>query len=223
MCNLYGHTSNVAAIRALAKTLRDDVGNLTPLPGIYPDYLAPIVRRDPAGERELIMARWGMPGPPQYGSTPITNIRNMASAHWRGWLGVTYRCLVPFNSFCEDAPTKPRKTPTWFALDDSRPLAFFAGIWTTWEGTRGTKAAPITGLHNLFGFLTTNANAEVKPIHREAMPVILRSAKEIDAWMSAPPDQVPTMQRPLPNGTLQIVARGEREDGGDPSEHLTDF
>jgi putative SOS response-associated peptidase YedK len=44
---------------------------------------------------------------------------------------------VPFDSFCEYADTKPRKTPTWFALDEDRPLAFFAGIWTSWHGTAG--------------------------------------------------------------------------------------
>jgi len=34
-----------------------------------------------------VMARWGMPGPPQFGGAPITNIRNVKSPHWRRWLG----------------------------------------------------------------------------------------------------------------------------------------
>jgi hypothetical protein len=33
---------------------------------------------------------------------------------WRGWLS-SGRCVVPWTSFCEYAPTTPRKTPTWFA------------------------------------------------------------------------------------------------------------
>jgi putative SOS response-associated peptidase YedK len=57
------------------------------------------------------MARWGMPGPPQYGGAPVTNIRNLSSPHWRGWLGKRNRCIVPATSFCEYADTKPRKTP----------------------------------------------------------------------------------------------------------------
>lgn len=89
------------------------------------------------------MARWGTPGPPQFGGAPITNIRNVSSPHWRGCLKPANRCVVPFTSFCEYADTKPRKTPTWFALDETRPLAFFAGIWTTWHGMRGTKANPV--------------------------------------------------------------------------------
>jgi putative SOS response-associated peptidase YedK len=108
-----------------------------------------------------MLARWRMPGPPRFGDAPITNFRNTASPHWRSWLNVEQRCVVPFNSFCEYADTKPRKTPTWFALDDDRPLAFVAGIWTTWYGGRGTKANPVEGKHQLFGFFTTDANVEV--------------------------------------------------------------
>jgi putative SOS response-associated peptidase YedK len=87
---------------------------------------------------------------------------------------------VPSTSFCEYADTKPRKTPTWFALGDDRPLAVFAGIWTTWHGERGTKANPVEGEHQLFGFLTTNANAEVGTIRPKAMPVILTKDAEIE-------------------------------------------
>jgi putative SOS response-associated peptidase YedK len=49
--------------------------------------MAPIVRAGDDGGRELVMARWGMPGPPLYGGAPVTNIRNASSPHWRGWLG----------------------------------------------------------------------------------------------------------------------------------------
>jgi hypothetical protein len=42
--------------------MADRTGNMPPLPGIFPDYAAPIVRNQPEG-RELTMARWGMPSP----------------------------------------------------------------------------------------------------------------------------------------------------------------
>ena len=35
-------------------------GNLAPMPGVFPDYKAPIVRNGAEG-RELATARWGMP------------------------------------------------------------------------------------------------------------------------------------------------------------------
>jgi putative SOS response-associated peptidase YedK len=211
MCNLYSITKGQAAIVELSRAMRDKTGNLPPIPGIFPDQMAPIVRNAPDGVRELMLARWGMPGPPQFGGAPITNIRNTKSPHWRAWLKPENRCVVPFTSFCEYADTKPRKTPTWFALDDSRPLAFFAGIWTTWHGRRGTKANPVEGEHQLFGFLTTDANAEVGAIHPKAMPVILTSTEAIEQWLTLP--TALALQCPLLDGTLKIVATGEKTDG----------
>ncbi|MGO3933091.1 SOS response-associated peptidase [Rhodopseudomonas pseudopalustris] len=213
MCNLYSLTKGQAAIIALTRAMRDITGNLPVFPGVFPDYLAPVVRNATDGVRELAMARWGMPGPPQFGGAPVTNIRNVKSLHWRRWLNPANRCVVPFTSFCEYADTKPKKTPSWFAFDERRPLAVFAGIWTPWNGTRGTKANPVEGEHQLFGFLTTDANAEVGAVHPKAMPVILRTEVEIDAWLTAPAADIPKLQRPLPDASLRIIATGKREDG----------
>jgi putative SOS response-associated peptidase YedK len=212
MCNLYSVTKGQAAIIAASRAMRDRTGNLPPLPGIFPDFEAPIVRTAPDGTRELCFARWGMPCPPQFGSQPVTNIRNTKSAHWRRWLRPANRCVVPFTSFCEYADTKPKKTPTWFALSEERPLAFFAGLWCSWRGVRGTKANPIEGEHTLFGFLTSEANDVVGAIHPKAMPVILRAPEDIETWMSAPAEEALRVQRPLPDGELMIVARGDRKD-----------
>jgi putative SOS response-associated peptidase YedK len=219
LCNLYSLTKGQAAIRDLFRARHDRAGNLPQLPGIFPDQTAPIVRNDIEGERELVMARWGMPGPPQYGGAPVTNIRNLDSPHWRGWLGRRNRCLMPATSFCEYADTKPRKTPIWFALDEDRPLFAFAGLWTAWRGVRGPKGAPVAGEHQLFGFLTTEANATIAPIHPKAMPVILTTPAEFDRWLEADTVDALTLQRPLPDDALRIVAQGEKEDGvaADPS------
>ena len=62
MCYLYSMITNQEAMRAFFRIARDIIGNLGPLPGIYPDYAAPIVRNGPEG-RELATARWGMPSP----------------------------------------------------------------------------------------------------------------------------------------------------------------
>jgi putative SOS response-associated peptidase YedK len=106
------------------------------------------------------------------------------------WLKPENRCLVPFNSFAEYAPepnpeTK-KKDVVWFALNDERSLASFAGIWTTFNGDRGTKSKPAPGPHQVYGFLTTSPNAVVEPIHPKAMPVILTTDEERDVWMRAP-------------------------------------
>jgi putative SOS response-associated peptidase YedK len=93
------------------------------------------------------MMRWGMPPPPRTRGPPVTNIRNTASPHWRGWLKPENRCLVPANSFAEYAPepnpATGKKDVVWFALNDERPLFAFAGVWTEFKGDRGTKLEPI--------------------------------------------------------------------------------
>jgi putative SOS response-associated peptidase YedK len=216
VCNLYSMTTNQKAIRDLFKIGRDITGNLPLLHAILPDQIAPVVRMI-EGERELTMMRWGMPSPPRFRGI-ATNIRNTKSPHWRRWLKPESRCLVPMSSFCEYADTKPRKTPKWFAIDETRPLVAFAGIWTEWTGVRGTKANPVEGKHLLYGFLTTEANGIVGPIHPKAMPVILTTREEWDVWMRAPWEEAAMLQRPLPNTMLRIVASGEREDPAEPSQ-----
>jgi len=120
MCNLYSHHSNLQAITDLVGTLRNGVGNLAPQDGIYPDYPAPIVRTGEDGERELVMARWGMPSPAfalegKKTDKGVTNIRNLSSPHWRRWFGPQHRCLVPFTSFSEPpAATSGPETWQWF-------------------------------------------------------------------------------------------------------------
>jgi putative SOS response-associated peptidase YedK len=146
MCNLYSITTNQEAIRALFRVVNRYVGNLPPMPGVFPDYPAPVVRNVGA-DRELTMMRWGMPPPPRTGGPLVTNIRNTTSPHWRMWLKPENRCLVPFNSFAEYAPepnpeTK-KKDVVWFAINDDRPLTCFSGIWTEFKGDRGTKSKPI--------------------------------------------------------------------------------
>ena len=217
MCNLYSLTKGQQAIRELARAMIDGTGNLPSLPGIFPDYAAPIVRNHADG-RELTMARWGMPSPvfalKGRNSDPgVTNIRNVKSPHWRRWLGIESRCVVPFTSFSEnEALPDGSHPPVWFAFDEGRPLAFFAGVWTRWTSVRKVREGETT--NDVYGFLTTEPNAEVGRIHPRAMPVILTTREEIDLWMTAPTEEALKLQRPLPDGSLAIVARGPKKDEG---------
>jgi putative SOS response-associated peptidase YedK len=217
VCNLYSITKGQQAIRELSRAMSDRTGNMPPLPGIYPDYRAPIVRNQPDG-RELTMARWGMPSPlyalkGKKSDPGVTNVRNVGSPHWRRWLGVKNRCLVPFTSFAENEHLPDgRRPPVWFAFNESRPLAFFAGIWTCWTSVRKVKEGETT--NDLFAFLTTEANKMVAAIHPKAMPAILTTRDEIDIWMTAPIAEALKLQRPLADEALMIVARGEKEDLG---------
>lgn len=242
MCNLYSMTSNVQAVRDFVKDLEhwERVGNLRPQRAIFPDFDAPIVRNTDKG-RELALARWGMPtsqfvqlkktkdraariekkedrkvGEAEFkellANEPdrgVTNVRNTDSKHWKRWLGVENRCVVPFTSFSEF--NKNGGGDIWFAMNENRPLAFFAGIWLAdWTGVRKVKDGRTTA--DLYAFLTTEPNEEIGAIHPKAMPVILTVGDEVEAWLNAPWDEVKDLQRPLPDGTLQIVSRGVKED-----------
>ena len=98
----------------------------------------------------------------------------------------------------------------WFALGDGRPLAFFAGLRIEWTSVRKVKDGET--MDELFGFLTTEANGVVAPVHPKAMPVILTEPDEWEAWLAAPWEEAQALQRPLPDDALGIVARGERRD-----------
>jgi putative SOS response-associated peptidase YedK len=114
MCNLYSITTDQAAIIALLRVVNRYVGNLAPMPGVFPDYKAPFVRNGAEG-RELATARWGMPSSQhalmdatkkraaklEANGKPVdfkellrmepdggtTNIRGVKSKHWTRWLG----------------------------------------------------------------------------------------------------------------------------------------
>jgi len=217
LCNLYSVTKGQQAIREFTGAMRDRTGNLPTLPSVFPDYFAPIVRNKLEG-RELMMARWGMPSPSfalkgKKSDPGVTNVRNVTSPHWRRWLGIENRCVVPFTSFSENEVLPDGTRPAiWFAFDDSRPLAAFAGIWTRWTSVRKVKEGETT--NDIFAFLTTEPNKEVGAIHPKAMPVILMTRDEIDLWMNAPAAEALKLHRPLPDGALMIVGRGTKQDEG---------
>jgi hypothetical protein len=62
VCNLCSIQTNQAAIAALFRVVNRYVGNLAPMPGVFPDYPAPVIRNTNNGS-ELAMMRWGMPPP----------------------------------------------------------------------------------------------------------------------------------------------------------------
>ncbi len=235
MCNLYNVTTNQEAIRQISRALIDSIGNLEPELDLYPDQMGPIVRNTPAGRElakvrwglpssqkaqldaatkradklrakgkevnfdELLRIE------PDGGTT---NVRNTSSRHWARWLGVENRCVVPFTRFAEPDPASKiegGRTPNaWFAGSTDEPLMFFAGLWVQqWRSVRKVKEGEITV--DLYGFLTTESNGVVAPIHQKAMPVILRNQDEVETWLTAPWEEAKALQRPLPDDELVML------------------
>ncbi|WP_246763674.1 SOS response-associated peptidase family protein [Rhizobium bangladeshense] len=235
VCNLYRMLSNQDAIRSITRAMIDSTGNMEPITEFWPDYRAPIVRNTPEGrelayvrwglpsssqaiyqaatKRADTLRKKGkeVDFPQLIKMEPdggTTNVRNVESKHWKRWQGVEFRCVVPFTSFAEPDPAnKPEggRTPNaWFAADPSHPLMFFAGIWVPqWESVRKVKEG--LTVNDLFGFLTTEPNGVVAPVHQKAMPAILTNSDEIETWLTAPWEEARQLQRPLRDDQLILV------------------
>ncbi|WP_085790624.1 SOS response-associated peptidase family protein [Roseivivax jejudonensis] len=132
----------------------------------------------------------------------VTNVRNTKSRHWRRWLRPQHRCLVPLTAFSEPSRNaEGRYEPVWFALDETRPIAFFAGIFVPgWTSVRKMKEGEVTA--DLYGFLATEPNAEVANVHPTAMPVTLTTTVEREAWLAASRGDAQRLQRPLADSSL---------------------
>jgi hypothetical protein len=99
-------------------------------------------------------------------------------------LGVGSRCVITFTSFSEF--NKAEGGDIWLTIDERRPLACIAGIWTNWTPVRKVKERDTT--NDVFTFLTTEPNSKVGAIHPRAMPVILTTPAEVETWVTVSSD-----------------------------------
>lgn len=226
MCNLYANIATAEALRRLFQVApdQDRLGNAEPRPAIFPKGLAPVMRLDADGERELIEMRWGFLTPQVSKKTgkPIkpaawNNARDdklRQSGLWRGSFE-DRRCLVPVTSFNETKGRQPA-TDYWFALngDDSsgRPPFAFAGLWRS-ENSDLIEDNETELRHTV---VTTEANELIRPIHAKGrMPVILDPA-DYETWLNGSTEQAIALIRTFPEDRMRIVLQGvgEKSDGG---------
>ncbi|AHF85430.1 hypothetical protein RLEG3_28005 [Rhizobium leguminosarum bv. trifolii WSM1689] len=229
MCNLYRMEDKDWVSDA------ESLINLMPTYQMNPDQMGPIVRNTADGKKQLVHARWGLPSPRfalektakikaakraakgkpfdleelirMEADRGTTNVRKLSFPHWTRWFGVENRCLVPVTSFAEPDPASQEvggNVPNaWFAREATKPLMFFAGLHVPqWLSVRNGLT-----IDDLYGFLTTDTNDLVKPIHEKAMPVLLLTEEETDTWMRAPWEEAKELARPLPNDALIISSR----------------
>jgi putative SOS response-associated peptidase YedK len=112
MCNLYSISTNQAAIAALFRVVNRCVGNLAPMPGVFPDYPAPVIRNTDAGTEMALSAGACRRQPAMAG-------------HWSKTFAIRrHRTGAAGRSPRTDAWSRPTASPktdvVWFALNDER-------------------------------------------------------------------------------------------------------
>ena len=220
MCNLYSVTTNQAAIVAFTRAIRDRTGNLPPMPGVFPR-----LSRAHRAQRTRWRARIDAGAMGHAGTAAVRRSADHQYSQYQkrrtGGRGLNPKIAASCRSIRSanmPIPSRVRRRPGSRStrIGRSHSLPEFG---RPWHGKRGTKANPVEGEHQLFGFLTTDANAEVRAIHPKAMPVIRRSRSSRRVAYAAGDRGVADAEAAA-DGTLKIVARGEKEDGALPE--LTD-
>jgi len=226
MCNRYRTDMANAALWEAFQDWResdrerwDEHGRNMPPPfESFPNTRGRFVHLTPEGKLTISEGLWGMPSPakalvtktgkPMSYDPGVTNVRNTSSPHWRRWLGVEKRCLVPWTTFCEPDQVGGSRKDVWFQMANGQEVAYFAGIRDTLSRQlRAKDPEPAAG--EFYAFLTTKANKDVDPYHDKAMPVILTTREECEAWLTQPFSE--NMQRPLPDGSLKVIRIGTGE------------
>lgn len=169
----------------------------------------------PSGEREAVVARWGLM--PFWVKDPRAFKVNLFNARAEGVADKPAfrepfrrrRCLIPASGFYEWQQVGKAKVPHFIALRGGGPFAL-AGLYDRWEGADAVIES--------FTILTTRPNALIAPLH-DRMPVILSPA-DYERWLmpQTPPEQLQALMAPCPAEMLtaypvSAALNSPREDG----------
>ena len=154
MCGRYDNLVARDAYRGVFKANRLPKSNFPLRYNIAPTDQIPVVRIDPRdGEREVVMARWGLipfwmkekPGVPHINARAETVDRLPLFRE----AFAKRRCLIPAKGFYEWQQREDGKQPYRFRRKDLEPFAF-AGIWefARLAGEEILSAAMIVGEPN---------------------------------------------------------------------------
>ncbi len=198
MCGRYHLTTPIEGLRQLF--LFEELPNLAPRYNIAPTQAVPVIRRGAEdGRRHFALLRWGLI--PSWAKdagigSRMINARAESVADKPAFRSAfrRRRCLVPADGFFEWQKREEGKQPFRIARPDGGAFAF-AGLWERWRDPAGD--GPVES----FTIITTDANAQLRPIH-ERMPVIL-DPEAFDLWLDP--------QAPLDG--LQALLGPYREEG----------
>jgi putative SOS response-associated peptidase YedK len=182
MCGRYDLSQNPAAIKAHFRV--PSVPDFFASPDVRPTETKPIVRLARDGERECVLARWGLvpswSRDIRFGARCI-NARAEGVATTPAFRGAYAKrhCLVPLNAFFEWSGEKGHKTKWRIRMKDE-PLFALAGLWEWWRDPATQQGV------ETYTIITTEANAVLAPVH-DRMPVIIGAA-DYARWLDASTD-----------------------------------
>jgi putative SOS response-associated peptidase YedK len=174
---------------------------------IAPGSFAPVVtsgREEIAGPRpsdepprRLIPRLWGVPPPPSAGDLgrSVLTVRNPDSPFWIGNLrNSEFRCLVPATALMlwgGSDPTTGKRRQVWLTCAD-QPLFAIAGVW---------KDSEVPS----FALLTCEANAALREMGVERMPVILPADPATwRLWLGGGWDRAAALVAPYSSGLTRL-------------------
>lgn len=192
MCGRYFLHSTADKLSALFGEM--PMPMLQPRYNIAPSQPVPVVRQNPAGQREMVLVRWGLipswsKGPDSRFSMINARVETVAQKPAYRSAFRYKRCLIPVDGFYEWRAAGAAKQPYVLRPRDGRPLAL-AGLWEHWQDADGNELESCT-------ILAREANEQVKAVH-ERMPVIM-SPDSFDLWLDI------HAQKPQPLETLLAV------------------
>ena len=172
---------------------------------VAPPTHQPIIRQSrETGERELLLARWGLV---PFLTQDLREVKGLSTINARAETITTSktwrepvkkrRCLIPASASYE-RPKDGRlpKQPYAFELNSGSIFAF-AGIWDAWRDGQGHWLQS-------YAIVTTEANELMAQIHPR-MPVILQQ-RDYDRWLDRDEtDRLPTdVLRPFPSDEMEM-------------------
>ncbi|MGQ0456477.1 MAG: SOS response-associated peptidase [Hyphomicrobium sp.] len=201
MCSRYSLISPSEAVRQLFDLKRVD--DFPPRYNIAPTQPVLVVRRSSGGDREALLARWGLI--PSWVKEPksfstLINARSETAAEKPSFRGAFRhrRCLIPADGYYEWTGSADAKQPHLIRLR-SRETFAFAGLWENWLGADGSEIETVA-------ILTTTANGDVSFIS-DRMPVIL-CREMYEVWLDCRTGTGPFSRSqfsPLPDGQLDAA------------------
>jgi putative SOS response-associated peptidase YedK len=177
MCGRYGNLIAREAYRLLFRAGRLPQTNFPPRYNIAPTDPIPIIRVDPRdGERELVLARWGLVAwwMKEIPKVPHINAR-AETVHDKRLFREAFinrRALIPATGFFEWQKRADGKQPYRFRRQDLEPFAF-AGLW---------EFARISGSDILSACIIVREPNPLAAAVHDRMPVIL-DPDDYDRWL----------------------------------------